>query len=196
MPGKIYLVSLNGVPKYVGFTTNSIETRWKQHCRDSKPKKISNRPLLHAIKKYGAEAFEILEIYSNEDEKHTLMVMEETFIRQHKTHVSQGGYNVTYGGQGPDQTTKEKIKQGKLGTKLKPESIKKRQKTWLERGYNVMTKAQKQKISNTLKGHPISQQSKQLMSARAKERWKTYVVSNETKEKLRQAALKRWGKVV
>ena len=87
MPGKIYLVSLNGVPKYVGFTLKSVEDRWKRHCKDSiSKKKRFNRPLLHAIQKYGANAFEIKEIYSGEDRNHTLRCFNyETFF--HNTEI-------------------------------------------------------------------------------------------------------------
>lgn len=122
MPGKIYLVSLNGVPKYVGFTIRKLDRRWKQHICEAKTRKTC--PALHsAINKYGPEAFTITEIYSGEDVDHTLNVMEPQFIREYKTHVDDGGYNISYGGGAPNrgikvkEETRDKIRKAKLGKK-------------------------------------------------------------------------------
>lgn len=129
MPGKIYLVSLNGVPKYVGFTIRPIAVRWKQHIHQARIKKSC--PLLqNAINKYGPEAFTITEIYSSEDIDHTLNVMEPHFIREHNTHVDDGGYNLSVGGEKGwlgrkhTQETKQKMRLAHLGKK-KPNVIRK-----------------------------------------------------------------------
>ena len=95
----IYLVKLNGIPKYVGFTTQKIKNRWYQHCYNSL--KGSNSILHNAIRKYGPESFTIEEIYSDDDAKILLNEKEEQFIRLYNTHKDYGdGYNMTFGGDG------------------------------------------------------------------------------------------------
>jgi|DEB19_MinimDraft_3_1074340.scaffolds.fasta_scaffold02283_2 group I intron endonuclease len=155
MPGKIYLVSLNGVPKYVGFTTQTIEKRWKKHIWDSK--KIRCPALHSAINKYGPEAFTITEIYSSEDVNHTLNVMEPHFIREHNTHVDCGGYNISYGG---DSST--------LGRKHSPETRKKIGKAHLGK---PLSEEHKQKVSKSLLGRTFSEETKQKMRVAARKTW-------------------------
>ena len=94
--------------------------------------------------------------------------MEETFIREHKTHVSQGGYNVCYGGQGggrqQTEETKKKIAAAHKGKK-KP-----------KRSLEVIEKS-RQAVKLYWQTHPPRK------------------VSEESKEKMRQSALKRWNKI-
>lgn len=67
--GRIYLVRLNGDGKYTGFTTKTLECRWKEHCRTAN---AGRGKILHSgIRKYGADAFTIEEIYQSADHEHT-----------------------------------------------------------------------------------------------------------------------------
>ena len=99
MTATIYLIKLNDIPKYVGFTTKSIEHRWNEHCRDMT--RGSHNILHNSIRKHGKDAFTIEPIYIGEDDQHTLKVMESKFILEHKTFYGIGtGYNMTLGGDG------------------------------------------------------------------------------------------------
>ena len=99
MSGKIYLICKDGEPKYVGFTSQTIQARWARHCKDAYRK---SKFILHkAIRKYGPEAFtiELIADYLNED--FALNVCEEFWIKHLGTHVNNGGYNMTLGGEKP-----------------------------------------------------------------------------------------------
>jgi group I intron endonuclease len=168
---------LNGVPKYVGFTIRPIAVRWKQHIYHARIKKSC--PLLqNAINKYGPEAFTITEIYSSEDIDHTLNVMEPQFIREHKTHVDDGGYNLSVGGEKGwlgrkhTQETKQKMRLAQLGKKKpnvirKPHSEETKQKIRLARlgkPRGPHSEERKQKIREALTGKPLSEERKQKIS--------------------------------
>ena len=81
---------------YIGKTISSIETRWKQHIKDSFKNECKNRPLYRAFNKYGIDAFTIEEV-----EKCEVDILEERerywieFFRSFKQ-----GYNATLGGDG------------------------------------------------------------------------------------------------
>lgn len=53
--------------KYIGKTTNSVQERFKQHCRDSKKVRCNKCPLYSAMNKYGIECFTIEELEEIED---------------------------------------------------------------------------------------------------------------------------------
>lgn len=166
MPGKIYLVSLNGVPKYVGFTVRSLGDRWKEHVHDARSKRKCYA-LQKAINKHGPESFTISELYSAENEDHTLNVMEPHFIREYKTHVDTGGYNLTYGGD-----------KGWLGKKHKEESKEKIRLAHLGKKRKKYTR------------RPPTEETRQKIRL-AKLGRKTKPCSEETKEKIRQAYFNR-----
>lgn len=97
---KIYLISLNNTPKYIGFTSCGIARRWYQHKWDSFNRKNDNSKLHNAIRKYGIEPFSIQEIDSHDDYKYCLNILEKLWIKKLKTHYENGGYNITRGGEG------------------------------------------------------------------------------------------------
>ena len=89
---RIYLITnlLNG-KQYVGKTKYTIAHRFTQHCtRDYKTY------LHNAIKKYGRENFIIEEICCCDDEY--WKDLEQFYIKKLHTHYSEGGYNITWGG--------------------------------------------------------------------------------------------------
>jgi len=82
-----------------------------------------------ALKKYGAGAFAWEILYQDEDKDWTLNVMEEYYIRKYKTHMSHGGYNMTWGGEGAFgrivlSETRNKISKGLFGHKRSEETKK------------------------------------------------------------------------
>lgn len=89
---RIYLITnlLNG-KQYVGKTKYTLARRFTQHCtRDYKTY------LHNAIKKYGRENFTIEEICCCDDEY--WKDLEQFYIKKLHTHYSEGGYNITWGG--------------------------------------------------------------------------------------------------
>ena len=79
---------------YVGKTEFSIEKRFKEHCQDAFRERNEKRPLYSAMRKYGIENFECVQIKEtdtpNEDEMF--------YIQEYNTY--HNGYNETLGGDG------------------------------------------------------------------------------------------------
>lgn len=127
----IYLITCSPNSKcYTGFTSRTIDYRWAIHKCNSEEEK-SNYYLHNAIRKYESENFIIEEIYQSWDGDHCLNVMEEYFIRKFKSHMSEGGYNMTWGGTGcigykHTEEAKEKIRQANIGRKDPKERTQKR----------------------------------------------------------------------
>jgi len=179
---RIYLVRLNGGGKYTGVTTNSIEKRWTQHCYAAKVNKTKS--VLHAaIRKYGAGAFTTEELYQSTDLEHTLNVKEMEFIVEHKTHVSEGGYNLTLGGEGmaghvPSEETRKKMSLTRKGRRFSEDH---RRKISKANTGKVRSDEAKQKMS--LHGKSPSKETRQKISKAGKGR----VHSDESKQKMSKA---------
>lgn len=79
---------------YIGKTENSIEHRFKEHCRDAFRDRNEKRPLYSAMRKYGIEHFhiELIEETDNPEER-------EVFWIENKRSF-KNGYNATRGGDG------------------------------------------------------------------------------------------------
>ncbi len=101
--------------KYIGFDSNWPK-RLKEHLRQTK---YLERAFNRALRKYGSENFSWEIIYQSLDKAHTLNEMETYFIKQYKSHSTEWGYNMTYGGEGtsgykrPDLTKYNKSLKGK-----------------------------------------------------------------------------------
>jgi group I intron endonuclease len=122
---------------YIGFTSRKIESRWKQHLKDSKSK---NNTIYKAFRKYGIEAFYCVVIYQTLDMDHA-KYMEKYFITAYNTY--KNGYNETMGGDGTigynhSNKTKKKIS----------DSIKENPNIYLPK-----SKTHKNRISRALKGN-------------------------------------------
>lgn len=91
---------------YIGQSIN-IEKRFEQHSNNAYNSNIIeyNYPFYRAIRKYGIEnfTFEILELCSIEE----LSVKEKYYIDKYDTF--KNGYNLTIGGEGKSNWTKEEI---------------------------------------------------------------------------------------
>jgi len=94
---------------YIGIT-NNLSGRWNKHVYDAK----HNSPcVIHrAMRKYGIENFTIIQLKECSS-KEELCKTEQNLILSLKTHVSNGGYNETFGGEAPmlgrKHTTESKI---------------------------------------------------------------------------------------
>lgn len=95
--GIIYIIK-NKVNKkvYIGQTTNDVQTRFKQHCKNS-TLKTRNYKLYNAIKKYGKSNFYVEILEKNIDIKE-LDKKEIYYIEKHNSYKQ--GYNSTKGGDG------------------------------------------------------------------------------------------------
>ena len=98
--GYIYTIinKING-KQYIGKTEDTIEERWKKHCKDSKKERCEKRPLYNAFNKYGIENFEIKEIEYIKEGGKLLSDREEYWINYLNTY-GNNGYNATKGGDG------------------------------------------------------------------------------------------------
>jgi group I intron endonuclease len=119
--------SING-KEYVGLTTRSLEIRWKQHIQESNKEGSweYKTPLGLAIKKYGKEAFDVFIVEKCDDLESTKQA-EIRLIKERKSHVSAGGYNITKGGDGRfgtkwSQEIKDKISIGNKGKVMSDQS--------------------------------------------------------------------------
>ena len=79
---------------YIGKTENTIEKRFKEHCRDAFRFTNESRPLYSAMRKYGIEHFsvELVEETDNPEER------EKYWIEYFGSF--KNGYNATLGGDG------------------------------------------------------------------------------------------------
>lgn len=118
--GVVYKVTnlING-REYIGKTERDFEVRKKEHLNTILTEKNSLSVFHRALKKYGAESFEwcILKECKTDLE---LSNIEKLMIISNKTHISQGGYNITFGGEGVlglkhTEESKEKNRQKHLG---------------------------------------------------------------------------------
>lgn len=95
----VYTNKING-HQYIG-QTNNLQKRYNGHKSDSfnTNSHSYNYPLHAAIRKYGIEnfAFEVIEEVATEEEANE---KERYWIKEKRTHVSEGGYNITFGGDG------------------------------------------------------------------------------------------------
>lgn len=93
----VYTNKING-HQYVG-QTNDVRKRYNGHKSNAYNKKDRqyNYPLSGAIRKYGIENFdfEVIEEVNTREEANEREIY---WIKEKKSYVSQGGYNVSYGG--------------------------------------------------------------------------------------------------
>lgn len=73
---------------YIGLTTNSLKTRFKQHCDEAR-KGRSGRPICQAIKKYGRSAFAIEQLDTAKDLEE-LKALERHYIAEYDSLAEKG----------------------------------------------------------------------------------------------------------
>lgn len=90
---RIYLITnlLNG-KQYVGKTKYTLAHRFSQHCNND----FYNTYIHNAIVKYGKENFKIEEICRTDDSH--WKELETFYIKLYHTHYTEGGYNISWGG--------------------------------------------------------------------------------------------------
>lgn len=184
---------------YVGKTVRTLDIRWKGHVNGAN-RDASDMMICRAIRKYGTGAFErrILE----ECCESVVNEREKFWIAELKTHVSQGGYNLTFGGEGLagykfSDESKQRMREAAVGRKHTPEARAKMSEAAKKRGCNtrcgyVHSAETRMKISVSRKaaggfkrGYTLSAETRAKIALAGKNR----VVSEETRGKLR--AVKR-----
>lgn len=101
MTGHVYKITNQITGKeYVGFTTRSVEHRFKKH--KSMVYKKGCSALYRAMEKYGKENFTVQVLFTSEDLSE-LKKAESEYIISHRT-LSPHGYNLTTGGEHPTIT--------------------------------------------------------------------------------------------
>lgn len=97
--GQIYLITnkVNG-KTYIGQTVGSVNSRWRQHCCDSRRARNGKKSALkQAIDKYSEDNFELLAIeLANSREE--LDRLEIKYIQEYKSLATENGYNIEAGG--------------------------------------------------------------------------------------------------
>lgn len=82
---------------YIGITTN-LEKRWASHKKAINYPYIK-QPLYNAMRKYGISNFKFEVIVDNIDDKNILGELERKYILEYNSHISQSGYNLSWGGE-------------------------------------------------------------------------------------------------
>ena len=81
---------------YIGWTSKGVPQRWRQHVRAA-TKGGDNRKFYNAIRKYGADVWDIIVLGTATDKAHACEI-ERKFIAEFNTY--HNGYNSTTGGDG------------------------------------------------------------------------------------------------
>jgi group I intron endonuclease len=164
---------------YIGQTIKTLNNRWSSHIRER-----TNTYFHNAIKKYGVDNF-TLETLCECKTPEILNIMETFYIIIHKSHRSQNGYNLTWGGEDNPMNHKDarkKVQLANIGKKHSEESKKRMSNAKIGKISNWKGKTPsnetKQKMSNAKKGkqHSICHNTK--ISESIKKHWeirKTYV---------------------
>jgi group I intron endonuclease len=187
MPNIIYLATNQINSKiYIGKTVHSVEQRWSQHVGSARSG--STTYFHNAIRKYGADAFEISILEAVDDTG----VLNEREI--HWIATLHPDYNMTPGGDGHtvgykcSAESRARMSAAQTGRKHSAET---RQKISDDHIGHKHSAATKQKISDAGRRRPpISDATRAKMSAANKGR-KLPPISDATRQKLRDAARRR-----
>ncbi len=143
----LYLIrNLKNNKCYIGQTV-SPKQRWYEHKRVSKtyPVQIISK----SIAKHGFDnfVFEIIACCSNQNDAN---LSEEYLIRQYQSHISENGYNVSYGGMSSPKSEEWKSKMSIIMTG------------------KIVTQETRIKISKKLMGRKLSKETKEKLSVSKK----------------------------
>lgn len=170
---------ING-KSYIGKTTKSLDERWKLHLSDTN-KKNDNNYFHNAIRKYGYKNFEKYVIYECND-INILNLMETFKIMVNHTHKSEGGYNITWGGEDnpmnyPDIV--DKMRNNVISAWSNPDNYKKFCDSMKGRQIKPFTKEHKENISKSMLGFKNHRYNKQWKKESLEKRSKnTYMITH------------------
>jgi len=150
--------------KYVG-QAQDIYVRIMAHIRELKRNVDNSKLLQKAWNKYGEENFKIYVIELAQIEK--LNDMEIYYIAYLRSHYSENGYNISYGGESVmrglkhSQETKKKMSEIRIGTKQTDDTKRKISDSWKTR---VVSEETRVKISISRMGSTVSVETKKKIS--------------------------------
>lgn len=200
---------------YIGFTSKTLEERFKEHVHKSNKNSKEKTYFHKAIKKYGKENFIIEVVDTSTDENYCLNVLEHYYINLYNSRDNTIGYNIGVGGEGGDNYSNnpnkeiisdkisKKLKhyyehhEHKLkGRKLSKEHIQKIKDSNVGRQLKIKYNTEEYKKlfrdlnlgeKNPMWGKHLSEETKLLLSQKLKGRKK----SVETKLKMKQAVTQK-----
>ena len=182
--------TVNG-KRYIGVTSQSLATRWRQHVKAAKlPKPAFHR----AIAKYGAGAFHV-EVIACAKTYEDLLALEVIAIDAERTHVRHGGYNETLGGEGAlglqvsiearakmsafhkarlaDPTLRAAMSARMTGTKQSAETLAKKSTSGTGKRHDERTKLILSEIAKQRRRGPHSEETRRKMSEAARSHVRT-----------------------
>lgn len=181
---------------YVGQTTRSLDKRIKEHSITT-----NKKPFQRALKKYGIENF-IWEMLCECEDKLILNLRETMKIIVEHSHVSEGGYNLTWGGDGGNtwesnqhkEETSLKLSKIRKGKKHTTEAKRKNSESHKGKTSGMLGKHHSQKTRDKIsKNHANISGENNPNYGNTGEKCYCWGMkhSSETKNKMRIAALKR-----
>lgn len=192
---------------YIGWTKN-LDDRKRRHKKRSKN---NGGEVFHqAIDKYGWDNFEWEILYEGDDAN----LKEVELIAEHKTHYSQHGYNLTFGGEGTlgSKRSEESRQKSSISAKnriVTPERLETLRNNAIKMRGVPRPEDVKRRISQSLSGKEFSESHLTNIRENNQNRDKSWMktpeykkkMSNslsgqtrtpEQKERYRLAAIKRW----
>lgn len=174
---------------YVGQTIKTPEKRWVVHQRDSRNRRFKNNHFSNAIRHYGAENFEVRILLVCYDQK-TLDEAEIYFISVFDSSNPKVGYNAELGGRGGKKTEESKHKNADSHRGKKASSETRNKMSLAKKGRKQTPEHKRKRLAGiTGKKRPADVVAKFNKKGR-----KRKPHSEETKQKMRVSALKRYGK--
>jgi group I intron endonuclease len=185
---------------YVGKTSASLESRWKNHIFDAFKAK-SQCPIHRAMRKHGLAAFSIFRI-SDAISEIDLNAQEVFYIQKFNSTDSKRGYNLTLGGDGGwdfvNRVLRPNLPPPMLG---KHHSTEARQRMSNSHRGKVLSNETRDRLSKAHKtselmkanlrainaakpGKPLSEETKRNMGMGHRTRWASY--SSEERTKIRR----------
>jgi group I intron endonuclease len=135
----IYLIeNLINHKKYVGYTSNKIGHRFKDHCSIKKPKYQDRSIISLAIEKYGKENFSCDIIFQSKDYEYCRSIETDFIIQYNSLTDTQGGwgYNIDKGGRGHKRSP-ETIEKHRQKLKGRPQSEEHKKKKGFKSGNTI-----------------------------------------------------------
>ena len=168
---------------YIGKTKNLIQ-RKRSHKKDTSINRCKNNIFHNAIRKYSWNNFE-WEILKECDDELMLNLMETFMIMVHKSHISENGYNMTWGGEGGNLWTNNPHKEE---TRKKLSLSSRGNKSFTGKKHSNETKIKMSISAKGLKkGIKLTEEHKRKIGEASKGR----IPSNETRKK-RSDSMKKY----
>lgn len=186
----LYLIicSANG-KLYVGITSRSVRERFAEHLAEARQGK--KRPLLNAIRKYGAECFSVHEVLAAETWE-SLCEHEKELIALLNT-KPPFGYNVTDGGDGVVGLSSDLRSLIALKNKGRKHTLETKRKISESSRGRKHTDESRRKLSEAHKGKKLSDQHK-LKLSRAHKGKKMKPRTKEHASKISEGLRRSWAR--